>query len=74
MAVEISLHQYSICQEANGQFCNIITPFQMLMNPPSCITTLYTEMHVAFLQAVHYKSGRLKASVYPHKLQPMYGY
>ena len=43
MAVEISLHQFSICQEANGQFCNIITPFQLLANPPSCTTALYTK-------------------------------
>ena len=34
MAVEISPHQFSICQEANGQFCNIHTPFQPLANPP----------------------------------------
>ena len=27
MAVEISPHHFSICQEANGQFCNILNPF-----------------------------------------------
>ena len=43
MAVEISPHQFSICQEANGQFCNILTPFQPLANPPTCITALYTK-------------------------------
>ena len=43
MAVEISPHQLSICQEANGQFCNILTPFQPLANQPSCITALYTK-------------------------------
>ena len=43
MAVELSPHQFSICQEANGQFCNIITPFQLLANLPSCITVLYTK-------------------------------
>ena len=41
MAVEISPQQFRICQEANGQFCNIPTPFQLLANPPSCITALY---------------------------------
>ena len=40
MAVEISQHQFSSCQEANGQFCNIHTPFQPLANPPSSITAL----------------------------------
>ena len=39
----MSPHQFSICQEANGQFCNVITPFQPLVNPPSCITALYTK-------------------------------
>ena len=43
MAVEISPHQFSACQEANGQFCNIIAPFQLLTNLPSCITALYTK-------------------------------
>ena len=43
MAVEISPQQFRICQEANGQFCNIPTPFQPLANPPSCITALYTK-------------------------------
>ena len=43
VAVEMSPHQFSICQEANGQFCNVITPFQPLANLPSCITALYTK-------------------------------
>ena len=43
MAVEISQHQFSTCQEANGQFCNIYTPFQPPTNPTSCITALYTK-------------------------------
>ena len=43
MAVEISQHQFSICQAANRQFCNIYTPLQLLSNPPSCIIALYTK-------------------------------
>ena len=43
MAVEILLQQFRICQEANGQFCTIPTPFQPLANPPSCITALYAK-------------------------------
>ena len=43
MAVEISQHQFSICQAANRQFCNIYTPLQPLANPPSCITALYAK-------------------------------
>ena len=40
MAVEISQHQISIGQEANGQFCNIYAPLQLFASPPSCITVL----------------------------------
>ena len=74
MAVEISPYRFSICQEANEQFCNIITPFQPLANLPSCITALYTKHTPSILPDVHYKSGKLKASIYPHKLHPIYGY
>ena len=43
MALEVSQHQFSICQAANGQFHNIYTPLQLLANPPSCTTALYTK-------------------------------
>ena len=43
MAVEISLWQFRICQEADGQFCTIPMPFQPLANPPSCTTALYAK-------------------------------
>ena len=44
MAVEkISQHLFSICQEANVQFCNIHAPLQPLANLPSCITALYAK-------------------------------
>ena len=43
MAVEISPQQFRICQEANGQFCTIPTPFQPLANPPPSITALYVK-------------------------------
>ena len=43
MAVDISPQQFRICQEANGQFCTIPTPFQPLANPLACITALYAK-------------------------------
>ena len=43
MAVEISQHQFSLCQEATGQFCNVYAPLQLLANPSPCITALYTK-------------------------------
>ena len=41
MAVELSTNQFNVCQAANGQFCNIPTPFQPLPNLPTCISALY---------------------------------
>ena len=43
MAVDISEHQFHMCRDASGQFCNIDTPLQPLANPPSCITALYAK-------------------------------
>ena len=43
MVVEFSPIQFQVCQAANGQFCNIPTPFQPLANPPSCISALYAK-------------------------------
>ena len=46
MAVELSTTQFRVCQEANGQFCSIITSFQPLAKPPSCIAALYAKSTV----------------------------
>ena len=43
VGVELSPTQFQIYQQANGQFCHISTPFQMLANPPTCIAALYTK-------------------------------
>ena len=42
IAVGLSTTQFLACQEANGQFCSITTPFQPLPNLPSYIAALYT--------------------------------
>ena len=46
MAVELSTTQFQACQEANGQFCSITTPYQPLANPPSCKAALYAKSMV----------------------------
>ena len=43
MGLELSPAQFQTCQQANGQFCHISTPFQPLANPPTCIAALYTK-------------------------------
>ena len=73
MVVEISPHQFSICQEANGQFCNILTPFQLIANLPTCTTALYTK-NTASISAQCLLKIRKTHNVYLHKLHLMYGY
>ena len=43
MGLELSTTQFQTCQQANGQFCHISTPFQPLANPPTCIPALYAK-------------------------------
>ena len=43
MGLELSSTQFEVCQQANGQFCHISTPFQPLANPPTCIAALYAK-------------------------------
>ena len=74
MAVEMSQHQFSICQKSNGQFCNINAPLQPTANPPSCITILYAKMWPVLPLDAHYKSEKPKASAHPPQLLQMYGY
>ena len=70
MAVEISPHQFSICQEANGQFCNILTPFQLHANPPTCITTLYTKNAASIAAQCSLKIRQTHSVSIPSKLAP----
>ena len=74
MAVEISQCQFSICQKANGQFCNINAPLQTLVNPHLASQPYTPKTQPALPLDAHYKSGRLKVSAYPHQLLQMYGY
>ena len=41
--MDISEDQFKLCKEANGQFCPLTTPLQLLMNPPLCVAALYTK-------------------------------
>ena len=43
MVVELSTTKFQACQQANGQFCHISTPFQPLANPPTCIAALHAK-------------------------------
>ena len=60
MTVEISQHQFSICQKANGQFCNVNAPLQPLANPPSFMSSR------GLWSLWHMKSATLKVVMKPH--------
>ena len=58
MGLELSSTQFEVCQQANGQFCHISTPFQPLANPPTCIAALYTKSEASI---------KLRCSLQLHK-------
>ena len=70
MAVEISPHQFSICQEANRQVCNIITLFQLLANLLSCITALYTKNAASISARCSLKIRKIHSISIPSKIAP----
>ena len=74
MAVDILPCQFRICQEANGQFCTILTSFQQLVNLPSCITALSAKTQPVFQPNVPYRSRKLQMLVCPHSLHQMFGF
>ena len=41
MAVKLSSNQFRVYQAANRQFCTISKPFQLVVNPPKCTSSLY---------------------------------
>ena len=70
MAIEISQHQFSICQKANGQFCNIHAPFQPLAHPPSCITALYAKNTVSISTRCSLQIKKTQIIVIPSQMAP----
>ena len=70
MVVEISQHQFSLCQEANGQFCNIYATLQPLANPPSCITTLYTKNTATISTRCSLQTRKTQSISIPSQITP----
>ena len=70
MAVELSTTQFQACQEANGQFCSITTPFQPLANPPSCIAALYAKSTVDIAQKCSLQIHKASATNLPTQIAP----
>ena len=70
MAVELPTTQLQACQEANGQFCSITTPFQPLANSPSCIATLYAKSMVDITSKCSLQICKASATNLPTQIAP----
>ena len=70
MAVEMSPQQFSTCQEANVQSCNVITSFQPLATPPSSITALYTKNTHSILTRCSLQLQKTQDVSIPSQLTP----
>ena len=70
MAVELSITQFQACQDANGQFCSITTPFQPLANPPSYIAALYAKSQVDITSKCLVQICKASATSLPTQIAP----
>ena len=70
IAVELFTTQFQACQEANGQFCSITTPFQPLANPPSCIAALYVKSTVDITSKCLLQICKASATTQPTQIEP----
>ena len=74
MGVELSTAQFQTCQQANGQFCHISTPFLPLANPPTCIAALYAKSKASIVPNVPYSYIRQLPLLSLLRLHQMSGY
>ena len=70
MAVELSLTQFQTCQEVNGQFYSITSPFQPLANPPSCIAALYAKSKLDITSKCSLQICKASATTLPTHIAP----
>ena len=66
MGLELSTAQFQTCQEANGQFCYISTPFQPLANPPTCIAALYAKSKASITSKCSVQLHKTTTHCSPH--------
>ena len=70
MGLELSTAQFQTCQQANGQFCHISTPFQPLANPPTCIAALYTKSKASITSKCSLQLHRTTTTSLPTQINP----
>ena len=70
MGVELSTAEFQTCQQANGQFCHISTPFQSLANPPTCIATLYAKSKASIASKCSLQLCKTTTTALPTQITP----
>ena len=70
MGLELSTTQFQTCQQANGQFCHISTPFQPLANPPTCIAALYTKSKPSITSKCSLQLCKTTTTALPTQITP----
>ena len=62
--------QFKICQQANGQFCHISTPFQPLANTPTCIAALYAKSEASITSKFSLQLHKATTTSLPTQITP----
>ena len=70
MGMELSNAQFETCQQANGQFCHISTPFQPLANPPTCIAALYAKSKASIASKCSLQLCKTTTTALPTQITP----
>ena len=70
MGLELSTTQFHTCQQANGQFCYISTPFQPLANLPTCIAALYTKSKASITSICSLQLCKTTITTLPTEIAP----
>ena len=70
MGLELSTAQFQTCQQANGQFCHISTPFQPLANPTTCIAALYTKSKASITSKCSLQLRKMTTTALPTQITP----
>ena len=70
VGLELSSTQFEVCQQTNGQFCHISTPFQPLANPPTCITALYAKSEASIKSKCSLQLHKATSTSLPTQITP----
>ena len=70
MGLKLSSTQFETCQQANGQFCHISTPFQSLANPPTCIAALYAKSKPSITSKCSLQLHKTSTTALPTQITP----